>query len=101
MRAFQEGDAQAAFDSATRLVQAYRQLAAEAAQLRFELNFGTRICEGCDGLKAGPGVVATCYQVRQCNFDNVKEDGGASPRQLRVLQSLLGDPNNFLTPKER
>ncbi len=66
--------------------------------MRFRLNFGTPICDRCDGLKVGPGVVATCFQVRQCNYDNVKQ-GAMTPRQSRVVQSLL-DPQNNLTPKK-
>lgn len=77
-------------DAGNRLVVAFRKLDVEAAQLRFRLNFGTPVCERCDGLKAGPGVVATCFQVRQCNYSNVKE-GEITPRQLRVLQNLLSD----------
>jgi hypothetical protein len=88
-----------AFDAGIRLAQAYRALWQEAAQLRFRLNFGTPTCERCDGLKAGPGVAATCYQVRQCNYDNVK-DGDATPRQRRVLDRLLDPPQKNLTPNK-
>lgn len=90
-QAFGAGDAPVAYDAGTRLASAYRALWAEAANLRFRLNFGTPVCENCEGLKAGPGVIATCYQVRACNYDNVKE-GRGTPRQLRVLQRLLDGP---------
>lgn len=75
------------------LVEAHQALWNEAAHLRFQVNFATPACESCDGLKAGPGVVATCFQVRRCNYSNVKE-GDASPKQLRVIQSLLEDPKS-------
>lgn len=61
----------------------------EAAQARFKANFGTSQCEHCDGLKAGPGVVATCYQVQQCNFTNIKEDDMSSKHE-RVIDRLVG-----------
>lgn len=98
--AFRDGDAALAFDAGTRLVEAYRSLSVEAAQLRFQLNFGTAVCKDCDGLRAGPGVVATCFQVQQCNYSNIKEDE-ASPKQLRMIQTLLDEPQNTLTPKKR
>ena len=59
----------------------------EAAKLRFRLNFGSEYCDNCDGLRAGPGVVATCFQVKQCNYTNFK-DGEVAPRHLRIIQSL-------------
>ena len=80
-----------AYDAGVRLASAYQALWTEAAQLRFRLNFGTPICDRCDGLKAGPGVSATCFQLRQCTYDNVKE-GDATPKQRRVIQSLLEPP---------
>ena len=87
-QAFQSGDASLAYESGLRLTEAYRALWFEAANLRFRLNFGSPLCEHCEGLKAGAGVVATCFQVRQCNFDNIKE-GQVTPRQQRVLDRLL------------
>ena len=92
------GNAPVAYDAGMRLVSAYQALWHEAAQLRFRLNFGTPICERCDGLKAGPGVAATCYQVKLCNYGNVKE-GEATPKQRRVLDRLLDQPQRNLTPK--
>ncbi len=61
----------------------------EAARTRFRHNFGTSVCQRCEGLKAGPGVVATCFQVRQCYYDNFKEQG-LTPKQARVLRIFLG-----------
>lgn len=60
----------------------------ECSKLRFRLNFNTPVCETCDGMKAGPGVVATCFQAKRCNYTNVKE-GDATSRQRRVIESLL------------
>ena len=87
MAAFGVGDPWVAFDAATILVEAYRAQNLELARLRFEVNFGKEICGNCDGLRAGPGVTATCFQIKQCHFDNVRE--GGQPRHLRVLNSLL------------
>jgi hypothetical protein len=49
-----------------------KEILRQAAKDRFAVNFGTDVCLSCDGLKAGPDVLATCYQVRQCNYSNVK-----------------------------
>jgi hypothetical protein len=73
------------------MVRAFERVQYEAAKLRFQVNFGTDICNNCDGLKAGPGVIATCFQVHVCNYSNVKEEN-QNPRHLRVLQNLVG-PN--------
>ena len=89
VRGFQVGDATLAYEAGVVLAEAYRTLWIEAAQLRFQQNFGGPVCQDCDGLKAGPGVIATCFQLRQCNYESIKE-GDETPRQ-RVLQSLLGD----------
>src|ERR1700760_1868875 len=87
LAAFGSGDPATVFEAVSKLVEAYRELHGEAAKLRFQLNFGSPICASCDGLKAGPGVIATCFQVRRCNYENVRE-GGASERHLRIIQSL-------------
>lgn len=68
-----------------------RELAIEAAKARFSKNFGSELCEGCDGLKAGPGVTATCFQMKQCYFDSFRSSD-ASPKQRRVIEALLGPP---------
>lgn len=85
--AFEAGDPAQAYDAAVQLIDAHDRLMTEASVLRYRLNFGTPVCENCDGLKAGPGVVATCFQIRRCNYGNVK-DGDVTPKQLRVLQRL-------------
>jgi hypothetical protein len=91
VQAMRAGDGRTAFDAGMRLVTAYQTLFHEAAQLRFQINFGGPFCQHCEGLTAGPGVAATCFQIRQCTFGNVKE-GDATPKQLRVLQNLLDPP---------
>jgi hypothetical protein len=88
LEAFQIGDPALAYQAALLLIEAFREQTHELARLRFTLNFGSPVCENCDGLKAGPGVLATCYQTKQCNFDNIKDN--ANPRHLRVLNTLLG-----------
>lgn len=74
------------YQEALVLAKAYREVEAEAARLRFQVNFGTSVCEPCDGLRAGPGVVATCYQTRECRYGNVRE---GDKKRLRVLDDLL------------
>jgi hypothetical protein len=70
------------------LVERFREVSLECAQLRFRANFGSQMCESCDGLKSGPGVVATCFQTKRCHYTNVKE-GDATPRHLRVIEALM------------
>lgn len=71
--AFESGDPRRAFQAAGLVATRLLELDEEAARLRFQVNFGTPICTRCDGLRAGPGVVATCFQVRRCRYTNVKE----------------------------
>ncbi len=87
LQAFLEGNFEVALVAAQELQVAYREALLEADKLRFNLNFGTQICDNCEGLKAGPGVAATCFQIRRCEFQNVLEES-ASPRQLRILQKM-------------
>lgn len=53
-------------------VREVRAFADEAAKDRFAKNFGSELCGSCEGLKAGPNVVATCFQMRRCFFTNQK-----------------------------
>lgn len=76
------------YAAAKDLVAAYREVQRELASIRFKVNFNTERCRNCDGLKAGPDVIATCFQVQQCNFTNVKESD-QDRRHLRVLTSLV------------
>lgn len=87
LQAFLEGDFEKAYQSALELKTAYHEALVEASHQRFLVNFGTEICSNCDGLKAGPGVVATCFQVKRCNFTSVYE-GSESPYHLRILDRL-------------
>jgi hypothetical protein len=77
--------------AASELLALCRNLILEAAKARFEKNFGTVRCDTCDGLKAGPGIVATCFQVRQCFYGNIKAD--ASPRHERLIEILTKGSN--------
>ena len=85
LRAFEAGDPVVAFEAATRLIEAHKRLFEEAAGLRFKLNFGSEVCDRCEGLKTGPGVIATCFQIRRCNYSNVKI-GDTSPKQRKILE---------------
>lgn len=88
-RAFSKGDPEGAYLVASDLLFAYQAILKEVAQLRFRVNFASPVCENCEGLRAGPGIAATCYQVRQCNYTNIKENQ-SDPRVLRVIQSFSG-----------
>ena len=88
LRSFQTGNPSEVYRHVQELAQAYQDSLDEAAELRFKLNFGSEICGSCEGLRAGPGVIATCYQVRKCNFSNVKE---GDSRYRRVIDRLTGD----------
>lgn len=59
----------------------------DLAASRFRENFGTEVCGRCDGLKAGPDVVATCYQTKQCYYSNQKA-GDENPVQARLISLL-------------
>jgi len=89
-RAFESADPETAYFVAVEILKAYQAEALESSKLRYRLNFGTPVCDSCEGLRAGAGVAATCFQTKRCNYTNVKE-GDATPRHLRVIRSLL-DP---------
>jgi hypothetical protein len=74
------------------LIKAFRALDVEVGKLRYKLNVGTARCENCDGLRAGPGVSATCFQVQRCDFTNVKEEA-VSPGHRRILESIIKTPS--------
>ena len=86
LAAFQTGDPTIVYREAQKLVAAYESAQTEVARLRFSLNFGTAVCGNCDGLHAGPDVVATCYQTKECRYTNVR---AGTKKQLRVLDHLL------------
>lgn len=81
-------------------MEAHRQLEVEASQLRFRINFGSSTCDSCQGLRAGEGVVATCFQVKRCNYENFREDN-TSRKHLTVIQKLLGEGDQKTTPNPK
>jgi hypothetical protein len=84
-----EGDPEKAYQAALELQAAYHEALAEGSRLRFKVNFGTEVCNRCEGLRAGPGVAATCFQIQRCDYTNVKEEA-ADPRHQRLIASLTG-----------
>jgi hypothetical protein len=87
LQAFLDGDFEKAYHSALELRTAYHEALIEAAHQRYRSNFGTEACTNCNGLKAGPGVLATCFQVQKCNFDSIHE-GSESSVHLNILNRL-------------
>lgn len=87
LQAFLDGDFEKAYHAAEDLRAAYHEALSEGAHQRYRANFGTHVCNHCEGLKAGPGVLATCFQVKKCNFDNIHE-GSESPLHLKILDRL-------------
>ena len=85
--AFSRGDPAKAWELTRELLSLARGLAVEAAKARFQKNYGGPLCEHCEGLKAGPGVVATCFQVRQCYFANFKTSD-LSAKQAGIIDFL-------------
>lgn len=85
--AFTTGDPQQVWVQVRELVHLSKNLVRESAEVRFKNNFGTEVCERCDGLKAGPGVAATCYQIRQCYYTNKKVDA-TTPKQAQLIERL-------------
>ncbi len=85
--AFLTGKPTEAYHATMRALAHYSDLYLEAARLRFRVNFASSVCEKCDGLKAGPGVVATCYQLQRCEYSNTKETDIDS-EQARVIEAL-------------
>lgn len=86
LASFLTGEPAKVYEEAKRLAEAHRSLQSEAAKLRFRLNFATALCDNCEGLRAGPTVVATCFQVRECNYTNIRTDDS---KRLRVLDHLF------------
>lgn len=87
LESFLSGDFDAAYQAALDLKTAYHEALNEAAHLRFLVNFGTDKCHNCRGLKAGPGVIATCFQIQKCNFDSIRE-GSESRYHMRIIDRL-------------
>lgn len=85
LAAFQSGSPKVVYEAAQKFVSAFHALDKEAAQLRFRVNFGSEKCSKCEGLRAGPDVLATCFQIGECRYTNVKNP---TTRQLGVLARL-------------
>jgi hypothetical protein len=83
--AFVGGDPTAAWQKSQELISLAKNIARQSSKDRFKVNYGTPNCESCSGLKAGPDVIATCFQVRQCNYSNVRNP---SSRQTGLIARL-------------
>jgi len=75
------------WEVAQRLLAISHEVVVEAGQARFRANYGTAICEKCDGLKAGKGVIATCFQLKRCYYSNLKETDTSS-KQQQIIEGL-------------
>lgn len=69
----------------------------DAAKNRFRANFATEVCQRCRGLKAGPGVSATCFQMQACYYNHFRGDE-KSPKQERLIGDLLRTRNPLAKP---
>jgi len=87
--ALSEGNPTRAWEVSQAILKLTSELIVESARLRFKIEFGTPRCRNCTGLKAGPGVVATCYQVQQCYYTNIREDD-LTVKQARIVDYLAG-----------
>jgi hypothetical protein len=86
--AFSSGDPEQAWLLSKELLLALRDSTDQAARDRFKSTFGTPRCLTCTGLHAGPGVVATCYQVKLCFYRNLAEAN--APMRLARAMGKLG-----------
>ena len=90
---FASGDPNAAWEATRELIATAHTLQKEAATSRFKANFGTELCSRCEGLKAGPDVAATCFQMKQCYYTNFKVE--ADLKQARLIETLSNlNPNH-------
>jgi hypothetical protein len=89
--AFATGNPETAWDAACAVISYSKEAIDDAAKWRFQATFGTTPCDTCDGLHIGPGVVATCFQVKRCTYGPVRDDVA----HRRVIDSLLGDDQEF------
>jgi hypothetical protein len=85
-QAFQVGNPTTCWDITQELLEISKFLMIELAKARFKLNFGTNICERCNGLCAGENVVATCYQIKLCYYRNVQ----MGKKHQSVIDTLSG-----------
>ena len=97
--AFSTGDPEKAWQAVRSFVQEVRAFSDEAAQDRFAKNFGGPRCESCEGLKAGPNVTATCFQIRRCFFTNRKSID-VSKVLSSVVDKLESEPRGVGTDRK-
>jgi len=93
--AFRSGQPAKVWELSQQLVKVARSAADEAAQARFAANLGTEACDSCEGLKAGVGVTATCFQLKRCFYDNVR-GAELSSKQKTIIEGLVGHQNRAL-----
>jgi hypothetical protein len=86
LQAFRDGDPQQAWDATQRFIRDVRHFSNEAARDRLRQNLGTAVCGSCDGLKAGPDVVATCFQIGQCFYQSRKASDATSVQQSLIAR---------------
>lgn len=95
MEAFQAGEPEQVYALVREVLDLARLATDEAGEARFRTNFGSPRCDNCTGLKAGPGVVATCFQVKRCYYTNIRASD-VTPKQQRVIEGLVS-PTKPLT----
>ena len=87
VQGFKEGDPEQAWEASQALLELSKRAVIDAAKSRYQKNFGTSRCENCTGLKVVPGVIATCFQLKQCYYKGLTSED-LTERQLRVLRSF-------------
>lgn len=87
---FHQGDPKRVWEASRELLAFARAAVDEAARARFEVNFGTEVCQHCTGLKAGPKVTATCFQMKACYYTHFRGDR-QSPKQEQIIGKLLAN----------
>jgi hypothetical protein len=92
VEAFRAGEPQQAWDAVRAFILEVRQFSNEAGRARFLQNLGTSICDSCEGLKAGPDVVATCFQLKQCFYTNKKSVDVTAIQQGLIEKLTSGVP---------
>jgi len=84
---FESGNPHEAWQATRDLIQISKRAVREAAQSRFKANFGTSRCDTCEGLSAGPDVIATCFQMKECYYSNLKSQDQTS-KQQKIAERL-------------
>jgi hypothetical protein len=91
LEAFKEANPKKVWGLVQQLITLTQEAITEAARARFQANFGSDVCKNCEGLKAGSGVVSTCFQVERCYYTNIKATD-VTPKQERLIEGLLKQP---------